>query len=243
MGNAGSAGGDKPGSVEWWRNDAGLLANTRDGAALPVGETQVLRSCEILGDGVPLARLGPGVPLLVRSTAGGAYFLGTLPGPSASSLARDGVVMFAMLHRALNDGARGLGNAQERYCARDALGDDPGKWRPISAARDVGLPAAAALPLRAGVVASGDKRIALNRPPAEDQTRMLAPGTLDGLFTGLDYERVEDSLESNRSLTSEVWRTFLIAMALFLVGEALLCMPQKRDPGATNEVKAAATPA
>jgi hypothetical protein len=29
---------------------------------------------------------------------------------------------------------------------------------------------------------------------------------------------------------SEVWRTFLIAMALLLLGEALLCMPAKREP-------------
>jgi len=38
-----------------------------------------------------------------------------------------------------------------------------------------------------------------------------------------------DNLEDGRALTSEVWRTFLIAMALALVGEALLCMPPRRE--------------
>ena len=32
-------------AVEWWRNDAGLLANTRDGAALPVGTLEISRRC------------------------------------------------------------------------------------------------------------------------------------------------------------------------------------------------------
>jgi len=231
-------GGGKPGNVEWWRSDAGLLANTRDGATLPVGETEVLSLCEITGDGVPLARVGASHPLLVRSAAergGGAYFLGTLPGSSASSLARDGVVMFAMLHRALNDGARGLGKAQQRFCAQGVLGDESAKWRPPGATEGAPPAIGASLSLRAGVLESGDRLVALNRPPGEDRPQVLAPATLDGLFKGLDYERVEDTLESNRSLTREVWRTFLIAMALFLVGEALLCMPQRRESAASPE--------
>jgi hypothetical protein len=36
-------------------------------------------------------------------------------------------------------------------------------------------------------------------------------------------------LEDESSLVSEVWRTFLIAMALLLLGEALLCLPAKRE--------------
>jgi hypothetical protein len=42
--------------VEWWRNDADLLANTRDGTALPVGTLELLRRCTIVGEGIPLAR-------------------------------------------------------------------------------------------------------------------------------------------------------------------------------------------
>ena len=53
--------------------------------------------------------------------------------------------------------------------------------------------------------------------------------TLHELFAGLDYRRLEDTVENSRGLTSEVWRTFLIAAALFLLGEALLCMPARRE--------------
>ena len=42
--------------------------------------------------------------------------------------------------------------------------------------------------------------------------------------------RVFDTLEDEDSLVSEVWRTFLMAMALLLLGEALLCLPAKREP-------------
>jgi hypothetical protein len=43
----------KPFAVEWWRNDDDLLANTRDGSALPVGKLELTRVCGIVGDGVP----------------------------------------------------------------------------------------------------------------------------------------------------------------------------------------------
>jgi hypothetical protein len=224
------AAADKPQTVEWWRNDEDLLANTRDGAALPVGTLEVSRRCGIAGDGVPLARVAGRGTLLMRSTVGQGgkvYFLGTLPGPGASSLARDGVVMFALLHRALNDGARTLGKAQQRLASASALGADAAKWRPIQEKAD-GV-SSESLPLRAGVVRSGDQIIALNRPPGEDQPETLSTTDLNELFAGLDFRVLTDTLEDARTLTSEIWRAFLIAMALALVGEALLCMPPRRE--------------
>lgn len=222
--------GGKPGAVEWWRNDAGLLANTRSGAALPVGEVEVQRRCEILGEGTPLARVGGNVPLLVRADTavegGGAWFLGTLTGSGSSTLARDGVVMFALLHRALNEGARGLGKAQQREASAAALGrGDLGLWKRRGAAAVLSSEQS----LRAGVVENGERIIALNRPLREDRPEVLGKGMLDELFAGLDYHLIEDQVENETSLASEVWRTFLFLMALALLGEALLCMPGKRE--------------
>lgn len=225
-----TAAGNQPENVEWWRNDADLLANTRDGAALPVGTLEVTRRRGIVGDGVPLARVAGRQPLLVRAAPGqqgngNAYFLGTSPGNS--SLARDGVVMFALLQRALNEGALTLGKAQARVCAAGALGPDPGQWQPADGTEANSY--AAGLPLRASVVASGDRLMALNRPPSEDQPQTLSSTRLNELFAGLDYQVVADTLENNRSLTNEVWRTFLLVVAACLVGEALLTLPAKRE--------------
>ncbi len=230
-----SAATDKPLTLEWWRNDADLLANTRDGAALPVGSLEVSRRCGIAGEGVPLARVSGRAPLLMRSAQeqnGSVYFLGTLPGSGASSLARDGVVMFAMLHRALNEGARTLGKAQQRVASATALGADPSAWKRVEEKADAVI--SASLPLRAGVVAAGEKITALNRPPGEDLPTALSTPALNDLFAGLDFRVLTDNLEDGRSLTNEVWRTFLMAMALALLGEALLCMPPRRETNSSS---------
>ena len=219
---------DKAATVEWWRNDAGLLANTRDSASLPVGALEVSRHCAIAGDGLPLARMAGNAPLLMRSSAeqaGSVYFLGTLPGPGASSLARDGVVLYALLHRALMDGAKNLGKARQGFAAANALGADPSKWHPV----DKTPTDSASLPLRAGVDASGDQLIALNRPAGEDQPATISPAMLNDLMAGLDFRVLTDSLEDERSLTNEVWRTFLVAMAIALLLEGLISMPPRRE--------------
>jgi hypothetical protein len=246
-----TAGAGKPFAVNWWRNDDDLLANTRDGSALPVGTLQIARACTIAGDGIPLARISGVGPLLMRALArnGNAYFLGTLPGPGSSSLARDGVVMFALLERALNQGAATLGKAQQRYAAAPALGESPGKWTQLDPRDATALPEN--MPLRAGVFSLGDRLTALNRPPGEDMPQTLSTSDLDNLFAGLDFHVLDDTLGDARSLTNEVWRTFLLLVALAIVGEALLCMPPRRDtppekpgaPQATSSPAVAPEPA
>jgi hypothetical protein len=154
--------------------------------------------------------------------------LGTLPGPASSTLARDGVVFFAMLHRALQAGSGSLGTAQQRVASRDALGKDASvRWQRVGADAEKPLFDAA---LHAGVLAADGKLVALNRPASEDRMETLGSAALDELFAGLDFRKLEDTLEDQDSLVSEVWRTILIAMALLLLGEALLCMPAKREP-------------
>jgi hypothetical protein len=185
----------------------------------------------VAGEGTPLARMGGNETLLMRAAgdqAGGdAYFLGTLPDPGSSSLARDGVVMFVLLQRALNEGAATLGKAQQAYASAAALGTDPSLWHPADA--DAALIIPPELPLHAGVVASGDRLIALNRPRGEDVAETVSPAGLNDLFAGLDFRVVTGTLEDTRSLTNEVWRTFLLCMAAAILGEALLCLPPRRD--------------
>lgn len=227
--------GAKP---EWWRNDAGLLANTRNGAALPVGELEIRRHCEIIGDGIPLARLPGNQTLLVRSSgedAGGAYFLATLPGSGTSSLARDGVVFFAMLHRALAEGGRTIGKAQMRDAGKGALAGGR-EWKRVSAGGGDSSVPGSWLPLQAGVVESGDQLVALNRPLAEDSQLALSSSALHELFDGLDYRRIDDTLDSRKKLTSEIWRTILVLMAIALITEALLCMPERKQTAASPAV-------
>jgi hypothetical protein len=146
--------------------------------------------------------------------------------------------MFALLQRALNDGARTLGKAQQRSAAADALGHEPGKWRPVE--KSATLELSPNLPLRAGVVTDGVQLIALNRPRGEDLAGALSGAEVGELFAGLDFRLLTDTLEDGRNLTNEVWRTFLFAMALALLAEALLCMPSRRELPAEPRKSAAA---
>jgi hypothetical protein len=224
---------------EWWRNDSDLLANTQAGSALPVGDLDLLRYAPIAGSGVSLARLADNVPLMMRSGAENAphvWFLGTLPGPAASSLARDGVVQFALLHRALEAGVAGLGNARAREAGPAALAPDPSAWIAESPDIEPGLTAAERA-LRTGVFRLGDSGpttqwTALNRPAAEDQTSTLSRAAVEELFAGLDARYIEDTVDDSRSLASEIWRTFLLLMAAALLLEALLCLPARRRSSA-----------
>jgi hypothetical protein len=65
---------------------------------------------------------------------------------------------------------------------------------------------------------------------------VLSNGTLEQVFNGLNYTRIDDKAGSSMTLASEVWRTFLILMIAALMAEALLCVPEKASlaPEAKN---------
>jgi hypothetical protein len=237
----------KPDLVSWWRNDTGPLANTRDGASLPVGEVEITGYRSLaFADGqaapLPLARLKEAEPLLVQAglaESGSAaarresvYFLGTLPGTEASSLARDGVVLYAFLHRVLDAASGSLGSARQREAGAGSLGpqstDAASAWKRGGGAPEDVENGSVLLPLRAGILENGERLLALNRPADEDIPKSLVTATLDGLFQGLDYRIIEDTLQDENSLASEIWRTFLMLMAAALILEALLSMPPRR---------------
>ena len=75
----------------------------------------------------------------------------------------------------------------------------------------------------------GEKVVALNRRLRQGAADFLGKTALSGLFGGLGHQIIEDQVENETSLASEVWRTFLFLMAIALLGEALLCMPPKRE--------------
>ena len=163
---------------------------------------------------------------------------GTLPAASHSSLASDGVAFFVMIHRALTQGANYISNAQIREAARGSL--PPNRtWKlldgsqPGNTTLDRELHSAAFESAGDGGNSSGEERsqlIALNRPASEDDPRVLNSESLSTLFAGLDYREIKDEVGSETSLASEIWRAFLVAMALALLIEAALCIPPKPDP-------------
>jgi hypothetical protein len=213
-------------AVESWRSDEDILAKTLSGAALPVGKLQVKKWCGIAGEMTPLATLKGGATLLARGTTerGGAYFCGTTPAMSDSSLARDGVVLYVLVQRALAAGAEVLSNTRQ-LVAGDPSGEDPSKWKRVAGAESA---LSTDFALQPGVYGSGDRLLAVNRSAEEDRAPALADEKVAELFKGLDFARVDDKAGNFASLTQEIWRPFLMAMMAALIVEAALCLPKPR---------------
>ena len=217
-------------NVSWWRGDADLLAHVGSGDALPLDDLRTYQYRAVEGPGTALARLGDDQPLLTRvgSDHGGVYFCGTLPTARFSSLERDGVVFYVMLQRALAEGSRSLASASQRDADADAL-TDRGPWEPVAPTEDA--PTLSERGLHAGVYRSKDSDeywTAVNRSLAEDRSGPSSVATVDALFDGLSYRRIDAAVGDTAALASEIWRAFLIAMAVALLVEAALSLPGRK---------------
>jgi hypothetical protein len=214
-----------------WRADEGLLAATFTGTALPVGELEIRRTCGIAGEGTPLAVLSDGRPLLVRAASdrGGVSFLATTPALRDSDLAENGVVLYALVQRAIDAGLAAVGHARQIDAGEHALGWETARavghehWRQIA-----GPPAASTeVGFHPGVYASHGRLVAVNRPVAEDAAAIVADQDVDQLFQGLSFTRFEQKAGGIGNIVEEVWRLFLMALVLALIAEGLLCLPRR----------------
>jgi hypothetical protein len=219
----------EPLAPETWRTDEDLLANTRAGAALPVGELAITRSCGLAGEVVPLASLAGGMPLVARvaTQQGGIFFCTTTPAPRDSSLASEGIVLYSLVQRAIDRGLESLSPARQLdagAAAADALGGPGPGWTRIAGSTAAPVDETGVQP---AVYARAGRLVAVNRPAAEDTARVLPADRVDGLFQGLSFARQDGRAGGTDSLVQEIWRAFLIAMVLALIGEGLLCMPSR----------------
>ena len=224
-----TAGAESPVRIATWRGEDDLLAHARSGEPLGLGELQTYAYREILAEGgTSLATLDGGAPLLMRAARqyGPAYFCTTLPVSDRSTLARDGVALYAMIQRALAQGAATLSQALQAETGSPAaqLGPD---WQPSDPASRERL--ISARRVHPGTFEHDQRRLALNRPEREDAARVLDVEEADELFSGLDYQHLEQSLTDSTTLTSEIWRALLAVMALALITEACLCLPERRQ--------------
>ena len=211
--------------VEFWRGDQGILANSQSGDALPVGELEVRRFCDLSGEVTPLARLRNNKILFAHlpTTRGGVYFCTTTPDLQDSSLTTNGVVLYVFIQRAIEAGAATLGQTRQ-LAAGAAASDQPVNWKQTSGPEDA---LSTDYAHQSGIYSSDEKLLAVNRHQAEDESRVLSEEKIAGLFKGLNFNRVDDQAGSFEGLIQEVWRIFLVAMLIALMVEAILCMPRR----------------
>ena len=222
-----SSGSDTVSKLSWWRGDADLLAHVESGNALPLNELRTYRYRTLESRGTPLARFDDDAALLTRvaTDRGAVYFCSTLPTAQFSSLERDGIVFYVVLQRALTQGSLALTVASQRDAGLDVLADRE-QWTSIAPEEDTA--SLSARGLHAGVYQDETHWVAVNRSQAEDSAKTSSVEAVDALFDGLSYRRIDVDVGDTSALASELWRIFLVAMALALVSEAVLSLPSKK---------------
>lgn len=233
----------EPLTVSSWRGDADLLRNTLSGQSLSVGQLRISEYSGIDGEATSLATLENSAPLLVRvaTPRGGVYFWTTTPHAEHSTLARNGIVLYVAVQRAVAAGAEALASVRERIAgplssAESAEGlktPEPIQTAEWTQLAGPGGALSTEYPFRAGTYAQDDQLWAVNRAVAEDRAGVLSDEKLAALFGGLAFQRVDDRAGNLQSLVQEVWRLFLIAMMAAMVIEAALCLPSRSPTGGT----------
>ena len=222
-----SADAEQVSKISSWRGDADLLAHVESGSALPLNALRTYRYRALESPGTQLARFEDDASLLTRvaTDRGGVYFCSTLPTAQFSSLERDGVVFYVMLQRALAEGCQALTVASQRDAGLGVLADRD-QWKSVAPTEDNA--SLSQRGLHAGVYQDEGYWVAVNRSQAEDSAKTSPVETVDALFDGLSYRRIDVDVGDTSALASELWRIFLIAMALALILEAVLSLPSKK---------------
>ncbi len=156
---------------------------------------------------------------------GAFYFCATLPGSAESSLLREGVSFYVMLHRALAAGADTRSKVGQ-FAAGTEAARAVSAWELLSEAPGDALSSDRSL--FAGTFSNGDQLAALNRPAGEDSRERIDQEQVDVLLEGLPYRMVQDEIGSASALASEIWRLFVFLMAMALIVEAVLCLPERQ---------------
>ena len=226
---------EEPVSIEesglsWWRSDSDILANVADGAPLPLEDLRIYRYRSIApleGNVVetPLALISDGKPVIVRapSAQGAVYFFGFSPVSNSSSLERDAIAFYVALQRALAMGNQAM-DPNSSIVVGDVLPTGFAEFEHVSSQS---VSSDYIRGLTAGVYKNGNRLVSLSRSPVEDSGVSFGEDRLDILLAGTRYQLVLDSFENEASLASEIWRLFLLVMAIALIVEAWLCLPEK----------------
>ncbi len=225
-----------------WRQDQDVLANVRSGEALPVNELGIRRYRTIEGEQSRLATLDSGDALLSRAITSqrNIYFCGTRATDDHSTLARNGIVLYAVIQRALAEGAESLAAARQ-VVAGSVDGVQAERWQRLSSDETA---VSTRYRFHAGAYEEDERLYAVNRSVEEDRPLIVDPERMAGLFQGLQFDRVDEQIGEDNALLREIWATFLFLMLLALIVEAALSIPRRRiaqagvNPAFAREVPA-----
>ncbi len=214
--------------VENWRSDQDLLAATSSGAGLPLGQLQVLGHAGVQGDVTPLATVTGGDPLLARvmTDNGGVYFCAASPSLDRSSLADNGVVLYAIVQRAIDQGLQSLTRTRDQVAGQVDLSTET--WKQLEGdSRGLSTEYASNAGVYRSGAGQGGRLIAVNRAAVEDQIDTVDAAQVEALFEGVSFSRLDESVDDASGIAREIWRLFLLGMIVAMLLEAVLCLPRR----------------
>ena len=211
--------------VKDWDQSDGPLRNGLEGTQIPVPKLKAIVRRKIIGEATTLANWDDDDPFLVRKVIGdgSAIFVSSLPDYSWSNLA-DADVLLPVVQRMIAQGDTRFGSAYAAITGTKESMTTEGEIRRRLDNHSESNSSNA--PYESGVWKLGDRTLATNRPTSEDQWQILTEANLNTVFDGVPYKLFEDTGKSE-SLAREIWRIFLMAMLVFLITEAVLCLQPK----------------
>ena len=207
-----------------WNKADGPLRDGIDGTPIPAERLRAIKRSIPEGDAAVLARWEDGEAFITRKIVDGGtlWFIGSIPDYTWSNLG-DADVLLPAIQRILALGADRFDSSYLAEVGSDGSNPAAGETRTRiddfsgdSSAED------------AGVFRLGDRTLAINRPLMEDDLLVAGKEELDTMLEGTGYRLLDQAGQaSDPSLSTDMWRAFLIAVLFFLVSEALLCLPKK----------------
>ncbi|MFK7852002.1 MAG: BatA domain-containing protein [Akkermansiaceae bacterium] len=209
---------------DWNRND-GPLRDGADGNPIPAERLRAIKRSIPDGDAAVLARWEDGEPFITRKIVGKGtvWFIGSTPDYTWSNLG-DADVLLPAVQRVLAIGA-------DRFDSSflTEVGSDTAQAIAGETLTRTDTYSDESSPYVAGVYRIGDRLTAVNRPFSEDDPEITTSESLDAMFDGIGYRLLDQvGQSSDPSLSTDMWRAFLIAVLFFLISEALLCLPKKQ---------------
>lgn len=229
---------------DWNRSD-GPLRDSADGTTVAAGTLKALRRQTPAGESTTLASWEDGTPFLIRriQERGTLWMVGSLPDYRWSNFG-DGDVLLPLVQRVVTDASARFDAGYQTVVSSNHHQAAPGEIpRRID---DYGAPNPANALHEAGIFRLRDTAVAVNRPPAEDEPETMSPDGLKSLLQGLPHRLMLTDATAADSEAVDAWRFFLIGCLLFLVAEALLCLPPRvtkpTPPASTSPARPASHP-
>jgi len=217
LGNIEDADNEKPFKINNLYEKDGILARTEEGFSIPLNELFVYKRQPLSG-GNAIAYFEDGSAFITRRIIGRGQLVvcATTVEPDWSSL-RDGTVLVPLIQRLFDAGARRITQSDMIVCGENSL-NGATQIRPVEG-NDYRI--------NAGVYRVDGQLVAVNHPPDEDIFEIVDETVARKLFTSVPVAYFEEKTADGQGFQSEIWRTFLIAMVMFLIIESILVLPPK----------------